>query len=212
MQETRRQILEILKTRYEATVDEVVDDLRARRSDNITAVTVRHHLKVLQEEGLVNAGRMRHRDTPGRPQHVYGLTERGAAYFPGNYQRLAGHLLQQIEKTMPAESVNVIIEGVATGMAADAGIPQGSLEKRLEAVVQYLNQTGYKASVESVENGFMLHTHNCPYHHLARETDALCGLDMRLISSMIGIVPRRISHMVAGDSSCSYFIPTKPVL
>lgn len=207
MQDTRRHILEILKSRAEATVDEVVEDLRLRRNDNITPVTVRHHLKILQDEGMVDAGKMRQRTAPGRPQHVYCLTERGVAYFPGNYQRLVETLLRQIEGNLPPAGVNVILEGVAASMAESACIPQASLEERLNATVDYLNRSGYEAHYERAENGYVLATLNCPYHHMARESDSLCQMDMRLISNLLGVVPRLISRIAQGDEACSYFIP-----
>lgn len=207
MQDTRRQILEILKTRHEATVDEVVDDLRRRRSDHITPVTVRHHLKILQEEGLVGSNRIRPRTSAGRPQHVYALSEQGTAFFPNNYQRLAENLLRQLEKTLPPDGVNVILEGVALGMAKAACIPEGTLEKRLSAVVDYLNRAGYEARYEEADRGFILHTCNCPYHQLSHEHTHLCSMDMRLIAAMLGVVPRMLLHIIDGDESCSYFIP-----
>lgn len=65
MQETRRHILESLKQRGQATVDELVIDLRQRRGDQITAVTVRHHLTRLEEDGLITQAAPRPRTTPG---------------------------------------------------------------------------------------------------------------------------------------------------
>jgi predicted ArsR family transcriptional regulator len=207
MQETRRKILEILKTRYEATVDEVVDALRELRRDEITAVTVRHHLKVLQEEGLIDSGRMRHRPTPGRPQYVYRLTDRGASFFPNNYQRLAANLLEQVEKHYTLNGVNVILEGVASQMAANAAIPDSAMDKRLDAVVAYLSHHGYEARWENADQGYILYMTNCPYSQLSHETDALCRMDMRLISSMLGVVPRLLSRIATGEDTCSYFVP-----
>ena len=84
MQETRRQILDILKAAGEATVDEIVEALHERRGKDITAVTVRHHLIRLQEDQLIAAPQLRHRNTPGRPQHIYALTEKATAQFPNN--------------------------------------------------------------------------------------------------------------------------------
>src|SRR3990167_3599948 len=105
MQETRRYILEILKEYEQATVDDIVDELRKRRGD-ITAVTVRHHLSRLQDEGFVTSPQLRHRSTPGRPQHIYALTDKAAAQFPNNYQRLAVGLVTQLESRLPVDQVN----------------------------------------------------------------------------------------------------------
>lgn len=209
MQETRRQILEILKDRSQATVDDIVTDLEALRG-SITSVTVRHHLAKLQDDGLVDASQTRHRTTPGRPQHIYKLTDLGLSHFPNNYQDLASSLLQQIETQLPQNQVNVIIEGMASNMADRANIPQGSMRERLDAVVTYLNKHGYEASWDVYGGeGYVLYTHNCPYHHLAHETDLLCNMDMRLIANMLGVVPRLMGRVTEGNEHCSYLIPDK---
>ena len=209
MQQTRRSILEILRKRGQATVDDIVHDLRQQRSDAITSVTVRHHLNILQEDGLIATQELRRRSTPGRPQHVYALTNKAHTYFPNNYQRLAQGLLHQIQEHVPPEGVNVILEGVAQQMAQDACIPDVPLQERLKLVVEYLTNHGYEATWECTESGYMLHTVNCPYHSAANNGVALCDMDMRLIAGLLGVVPRRVSRMSEGDESCSYHIPDK---
>lgn len=206
MQETRWHILEILKARGQATVDDIVGDLQNRRVV-ITPVTVRHHLKTLLNESLITTLEIRHRTTPGRPQHVYALTERAAELFPNNYQTLASKLLHQMRVQLPPEGVNVILEGVAMEMAREAGIPDLPLRQKLDLAIQYLNEHGYNARYEPADDGFILHTTNCPYHQVARETTLLCEMDMRLVASLLGIVPRLLSRASNGDPSCAYHIP-----
>lgn len=210
MQQTRRYILDILKTRGEATVDEIVEELQQRRGKDITAVTVRHHITCLQRDNLIASPQLRHRDTPGRPQHVYTLTEAAAAQFPNNYQELASGLLQAIQEHLPPEGVNVILEGVARQMANAANIPDLPLAQRLDMAVEFLCTRGYQAYWESDAAGFILHTDNCPYHQVAQDNHALCEMDMRLIATLLGAVPRRLTHVAAGDSSCAYRIPSQP--
>lgn len=207
MQETRRQILEILRERGQATVDDIVAELHKRRGA-ITPVTVRHHLVRLQEEDLITTPELRRRTTPGRPQHMYALTEKASAAFPNNYQNLASKLIEQMKQTMPATEINVILEGVATGFAAEADIPDVPWPERLDIVADYLTQTGYKATWEQREDGYFLHTTNCPYHYLNTHQDyAMCEMDMRLIARLLGVIPRRVAHMADGDQTCSYFVP-----
>ena len=209
MQETRQHILEILRDVGQSTVDNIVDELRKRRGDNITAVTVRHHLNILQKEKLITPPELLHRSTPGRPQHVYELTDQAHEYFPSNYQQLALGLLDRLKSHLPPEGVNVILEGVAEDMANDAQISDCPLSEKVTRVVEYLNNHGYNASSEPLEGGFILRTHNCPYHEIAKKNESLCQMDMRFISSLLGIVPRLISRISDGDSSCAYFIPTQ---
>ncbi len=206
MQETRRTILEILRRRRQATVDEIVEDLQQRRG-SITAVTVRHHLKLLQEDELIATAELKRRSSPGRPQYVYTLTEKALEHFPNNYQQLAGGLLEQLRKRLPPAGVNVILEGVADQMAGDACIPVGNLTERLDAAVAYLTERGYEAHWEQSVGGYVLYTSNCPYHHITESNPMLCEMDLRLVSSLLSVVPRRITHMTEGDNSCSYLIP-----
>ncbi|MEQ8677957.1 MAG: winged-helix domain-containing protein [Aggregatilineales bacterium] len=207
MQETRQHILEILRETTQATVDEIVDELRQRRGDNITAVTVRHHLNILQKSDLITLPKLLHRSSPGRPQHVYELTENAQEHFPNNYQRLAQGLLEQLSAHLPHEGVNVILEGVADDMAQEANITDCPFDERLDKVVNYLNQHGYNATWEKSDQGYILSTHNCPYHEIAQANNRLCEMDMRLISSMLGFVPRLLSRVSDGDMTCAYLIP-----
>lgn len=206
MQQTRRYILEILREHGQATVDDIVDALRQRRG-NITAVTVRHHLSRLQEAHLITAPELRHRETPGRPQHVYALTEQGKNVFPTNYQTLATELLKQMRQHLPPEGVNVILQGVADSIAEDADIPDVPISQRLDMAVDYLNQHGYDAHWDTRPDGYVLYTANCPYPHIAAVDESCCNMDMRLVSSLIGIVPRLLSRLSAGDANCAYIIP-----
>ena len=206
MQETRRTILDILRRRGQATVDDIVTELQKRRG-SITAVTVRHHLKLLQEGDLISSPELRRRTSPGRPQYVYALTEKARDAFPSNYHQLAAGLLEQLQKALPPEGVNVILEGVADQMAQDANIPIGDLAERLDVVVDYLSERGYEAYWQENDEGYVLHTSNCPYHHISEGSASLCDLDLRLVASLLGVVPRRLSHVALGDETCSYLIP-----
>lgn len=206
MQETRQCILAILKERGEATVDDIVCDLSQTRG-SITAVTVRHHLAKLQKDGYVDSPQTRHRSAPGRPRHVFTLTQQGAARLPNNYQQLATILFQQLQDHVPASQINVIFEGISSEIANNASIPEGRLEDRLRAAVAYMNEHGYEATWEPHPDGYILHTQNCPYHQIAQADQALCKMDMQIVAKMLGVVPRLLSRISEGDESCAYLIP-----
>ncbi len=208
MQETRQHILEILRERGEATVDDIVADLQRRRG-NITPVTVRHHLTQLQKDNLITTPQLRHRSAPGRPQHIYALSEQAHQYFPNNYQPLLDNLLQHLKEQLPPREVNVILEGVADRMAAEAEIPDTPFPEKLDHVVTYLNEHGYNARWETHADGYLLQTTNCPYHQFSNDNIVLCDMDMRLVASLLGVVPRLLERMSAGDASCTYLIPDR---
>ncbi len=206
MQQTRRHILEILKDRKEATIDEIVEAL-SKRIGKITAVTVRHHLEILRGDGLVAAPTVRRRSAPGRPQYVYSLTPQAADYFPNNYQGLASGLLSQIKDQLPPAQVNKILDGLASSMAGDAMIPDAPLDVRLDHVVTYLNGNGYAASWHQTESGeHILSVSNCPYEQVSCSNPELCKMDEHLIRNLIGSPAQRIQWQMDDQESCAFLI------
>jgi predicted ArsR family transcriptional regulator len=203
MQKTRQKILEYLKQHSEATVEEL-----SRALDELTAVTVRHHLDVLRSQGMVGAPEVRHRTSPGRPRYVYTLTDKAQALFPRNINTLTTHMISEMKQALDAQQVNVIFEGVAARMASEmeAGPADEAFEDRLDRVVTHLSEHGYDAHWEASQEGYMLYTSNCPYSGVVDEHTDLCGMDLRYISELLGTVPRRVDHILQGEEWCSYLV------
>jgi predicted ArsR family transcriptional regulator len=208
LQETRRYIIEVLHQKGDCTVEEIVEALSNKLGRKITTVTVRHHLERLRAEGLIKPPEIRRRDTPGRPQYRYSLAPQAYEYFPNNYAGFASGLLDQVKQQLPPKQVNVIIQGMADEMAAAAAIPQDApLRIRLAYVVDHLNSQGYTATWKEAEGGYILSTTNCPYERMVDSHPEMCGFDLRLVSTMLGVVPRFIGNLREGDPACQYFIP-----
>ena len=205
MQQTRRHILDILKERKEATIDEIVTAL-SERIGKITAVTVRHHLEILRGDALVAAPTVRRRSAPGRPQYVYTLTERAADQFPNNYQGLASGLLEQIKTQLPPVQVTQILEGVAEHMAGDALVPDGPIEVRLDHAVAYLKEHGYTANWVRSNGNHVLAITNCPYEQVTCSNPELCKMDKRLVDTLVGIPTQRVTWQQDDDEVCSYLV------
>ncbi len=202
MQATRQRILEILKEHDTATVEELAKELE------LTPVTIRHHLDILRSEGLVQAPQVKRRDTPGRPQHVYGLTEAADSYFPKNYAGFTDMMLHEMRDQVEPDKMRLILNGVANRMAIKApiGPANETMPQRMERVVKFLNAQGYDSSWESAENGYLLHAHNCPYHDVARENVEPCVMDSSLIAQLTGVTPQRVQWSFSGANFCTYLI------
>jgi predicted ArsR family transcriptional regulator len=205
MQQTRRHILEILKERKEATIDEIVTAL-SERIGKITAVTVRHHLEILRGDALVAAPTVRRRSAPGRPQYVYTLTERAADQFPNNYQGLASGLLEQIKSQLPPAQVTEILEGVAANMADDAFVPDGPVEVRLDHAVAYLRNHGYTANWARDNGNHILAITNCPYEQVTCSNPELCKMDKKLVDTLVGVPTQRVTWQQNDEEACSYLV------
>jgi predicted ArsR family transcriptional regulator len=202
VQSKRRDILDILKRRGTATVEEL------RRELDITSVTVRHHLDVLRSEGLVAEPVARHRNRSGRPQHTYALTPKAEALFPHNYNGLAGALLEAIKSRCDSKEVDVIFESAAARLAGEAprAAPGDSVEAGLDKSIEFLNQMGYVAHWERRADGYMITTCNCPFEGLVGANPELCQMDLQFMSTLAGGPVERVCHRVEGDSTCAYLL------
>jgi predicted ArsR family transcriptional regulator len=109
--------------------------------------------------------------------------------------------------------VNVIFEGVAQRLAAAAPVPSchEPLPDRLERAVDFLNSQGYVAKWERAEDGYLLHTCNCPYEALAGGNPELCSMDLSLVTNLLGLAPQRVSRVVDGAATCAYLIETNKI-
>ena len=137
MQDTRQQILEIMKRHGEVTVQELSNEL------GLTSVTVRHPLEILRSEGYISDPDIRSSNKPGRPRYVYHLTSTAADLFPNHYSGLASALLGSIEECMLPEERDEVLERAARRIADRAGALPDKPEERVESVVTFLNQQGY---------------------------------------------------------------------
>lgn len=202
MQQTRKLILQYIKERGSATVDELAGVL------NLTSVTVRHHLDILRSDALVAEPETRHRSSPGRPQYAYTLTEKASEYFPKNYCDLAAQVLAEVRATVGPQATGAFYEHVAGRMAAPSApcAPDEPLPARLDRAVTYLNSQGYVASWESVDGGFQLSTRNCPYEALAGDNPELCGMDLALVERLVGQDVHCLCRVSEGAATCSYLV------
>ena len=210
MQDTRGRILDILKGRQQATVDELSREL------GLTPVTVRHHLDILRGEGYVAAPIVYRRKTPGRPQYAYTLTEKASAFFPKRYGQLVGLILDELRTCLSPVEVEQMMKHIGERVASQATLPaeadghirsEGDFEARLAAAVEFLDQLGYMAEWERHDNGdYLLHVANCPYEQVASRHDEVCKMDLRVLTCLLGTSPQRVTWAAQGDSQCTYVV------
>lgn len=197
MQETRQRILEILKMRGQATVNELTREL------GLTAVTIRHHLEVLHRDGLIGSPQILRKPGPGRPQHIYRLAGEAENLFPKKYDRLTDALLEELEERMPLEELSKIIDGVAERMARQVSA-EGDFAARVGALLEFLNGLGYLATAEKEDGGYRIVVANCPYERVARHHALPCLVDTRLIARVTGVEPEKVEQIATGSERCIY--------
>lgn len=197
MQETRQRILEILKIRGQATVNELTREL------GLTAVTIRHHLDVLHREELIGPPQILRKPGPGRPQHIYRLAGEAENLFPKKYDRLTDAILEELEERFSQEELCAIVDRVAERMARQVPA-EGDFATRVGALLEFLNGLGYLATSEKEDGSYRIVVANCPYERVARRHALPCMVDVQLISRVTAVEPERVEQIATGSERCVY--------
>ncbi len=193
MQDTRQQILEIIKRHGEVTVQDLSNEL------GLTSVTVRHHLEILRSEGYISDPEVRRSYRPGRPRYVYRLTSTAADLFPNNYSGLASALLGSIEECIAPDERDTILERAAERIAERAGDLPGDPVERIDSIVTFLNQQGYVSrweKNEEKEGSYFIYVSSCPYYHVSQSHGETCKIDQHMIQLLAG-AEAEIEHQKA---------------
>jgi len=161
------------------------------RALKMTPANVRHHLRVLIEEGAVEVAEQGLPRGRGRPILLYSLTHQSQSH---NLDGLAHALLKTHLADRSVEERSLALRQIASLLAAgearlpatqQAGQP-GNLAYRLYQAVQHLNELGYQARWEAHSQAPRLLLGHCPYAAILSEHPELCQVDAYLLESLIG--------------------------
>ena len=206
MHPTRQRIIELLKEREEATVDELATEVE------MTPMAVRYHLNVLQADNLITAPLVRHQNGPGRPQQIYRLTAAADELFPEDYYSLTNYLLDELNVQLNKSDLADLFSKIACRLASEAPAPQKdqSFEERLRDAIAFLSQKGFVVDWEVEGDVYKIHTHSCPYRQVVKAHQEICSLDRHVLSAMLNVTPSRVSCFALGDDHCTYQI-SRPI-
>ena len=202
MQSTRQEILDILKEERQATVEDLAGRLE------LTPMTIRHHLNILQAQNLVVASKVHRSKKVGRPRLVYTLTDAADELFPQSYGDLARHLMSEVKQTVGQDEAEAILRRVAERVAREAPPPMEGqeFEERLSQAMDFMHEQGFLSRWEKVGDGYIITNINCPYRHVTREHDEVCIMDTEILTKLLGVAPQRLSSMRAGEPTCSFLL------
>jgi predicted ArsR family transcriptional regulator len=206
MQATRQRIIEFLKEKAQATVDELAGAV------NLTPMAVRHHLNVLQAENLITAPLVRRQCGPGRPSQVYQLTEAADELFPADYYSLTDYLLNELNTRLGGNGLEELFKSIAVRLANEAPPPREnqSFEERLNELITFLGKKGFVVDWEAEGDAYMIHAYSCPYRQVAKEHGQVCLLDKQVISTMLNTTPTRVACLATADDHCTYRV-SRPI-
>ncbi len=200
MKSTREQILQTLLRHPRCTVPEIAQAV------GINPISVRHHLKGMQAEGLIAAQEERH--GVGRPRLVYYLTESGLEKFPTRYLRLTMRLLAQMKESMPEPVVRNLFHQIAEDLAGEytEQLQGMSMEERLDFVKTLLAQEGFTVEWERQGEQYQIHEISCPYYQVGVNHPEVCTVDQALISKMLALPAEKVQCILNGNAYCTYVV------
>lgn len=203
MQRSRWQILEILKRKNKATLDELAKEL------GLVPVTVRAHLSVLQREDLVAAEEVRGK--VGRPFYVYYLSEEAERLFPKRYHSLASLILESLEASDGKAKLEHLFQRISDSLVETYKDRANgkSLEARVIEAVRILNQDGAMAEWEKTEEGFSVWEHNCPFFLVAQRHPGVCSIDQLFLTKFLKAEVEAIHRIIDGHPRCAYRVTAK---
>jgi len=186
----RHRVLAYLNKTRTASVREI------SRALKMPAANVRHHLRVLVSDGRLEVASVRERDGRGRPEKVYSLPR---AALGDNLSVLAEALFAEASAT-------VRMEELARHLAGDSNFAGQALARRLNLIVERLNQMNYHARWEAGAAGPRIILGHCPYAAIIEKHPELCRMDKALLHEMMGQSADQIFKIGNDGSSVCVFV------
>ncbi len=205
MPSTRRAILMTLKRSGVQRAQDLAEAL------GITVAAVRQQLGRLEEDGLV-----RHRREPdgrGRPSHVYELAALGETLFPKRYGDLTTELLGYLGGPDSTQVTDLFDQRRQRRLVgAQARLEQMSLDQKVGELTRILDEDGYLADVQHLEDGSWLITeHNCAILSVATGFRQACSSEIAFIRAALpGAQVERVAHLMDGAHVCAYTVRPTP--
>ncbi len=210
---TKQDILQFLLKHGQATAHTLAEAL------DISPQAVRRHLKDLEADDLI----LHHtvQEGPGRPNHLYELSQMGRAQFPANYDRFALSLLDTLAETVGEEGMGSILRKQWQRKALEyrQQLGKGSLRDRVERLANLRRAEGYMAEwypVEASQVGtgpitqFMLTEHHCAISSVAESFPSVCGHELEMFAAALpDCVVERTHWINDGEHRCGYLIQAK---
>ena len=177
-------------------------DLAARIDISLNAV--RHHLKELEAEALVEYERQ-HKGV-GAPAFAYRLTAAGEELFPRRYEATLSDLLDHVVEREGRAGAVAALEAryAALTRRLQEELAGASPTERMAALARVLTDDGYMAEADASVGGGTLIEHNCAVQAVAERFPEICAAEARFLSAVLGAEVQRQEHILSGCNACEY--------
>lgn len=198
---TREAALTLMLRQGEATAAQLAEAL------SVSVQVMRRHLRALEEEGLVEASPAP--EGPGRPSNRWKLTAAGRRHFPNGSEQFALGLLGSMAASLPNGMVDQLLQRQATEQASDyrRQIGDGSLQERLERLVDLRRREGYVAEFCSNPDGpgWIISEFHCSVMSIAERFPCVCDQELQMIRRTFpDCHVERVHWLLDGAQACGF--------
>jgi predicted ArsR family transcriptional regulator len=170
MPTARQKVLAYLNKNRTASAREI------SRALQMSAATVRHHLRVMASDGRLEMSFVRGREGRGRPEKVFSLPR----------SALGDNLSALGDAVLAEAGTSVRMEALAKRLAGESHFADQPIARRLNLTIQQLNGMNYHARWEAGPQGPRLIFGHCPYAKIIEKHPELCQMDEALIQQLMG--------------------------
>jgi predicted ArsR family transcriptional regulator len=184
----RHRVLAYLRKSRTASAREIARGLK------LSAATVRYHLRVLVSDGRLEMTSGRVREGRGRPEKVYSIPR---ASLGDNLPMLSEALWTEAGKSVSAGAL-------AKRLAGETDFKGQPVTKRLNLVIEKLNQMRYHARWEAGAGGPRIIFGHCPYAAILAKRPELCRMDAALLEEFMGGSAEPLTTIREGSLICVF--------
>ena len=175
----------------------------------LSEVAVRHHLQILERDGLVSAQTVRGTGR-GRPSSRYELTDKARRLFPDNSAELANELLDYLSETHGRSELQRFLRWRAErhgGRYAQALEGARTTGERVDRLAEVLTQDGFASSATSVTmpdgaTVLELRQDHCAIKAVAEQHPELCAYEASTFKNLLGGKLSRRQTIAGGADAC----------
>ena len=183
--------------------------LTARELADLLGVSlnaIRHHLKELEAEGLVEY--QRENRGVGAPVFLYRLSGAGEGLFPRRYEEALNGLLDRLVEREGRDVAVGLLQSYFGSLALrlEGELKNTSAPQRLQAVVDALSQEGYMAEGSVTDSDATLTEHNCAISSVAQRFPEICAAEARFLADVLKAEVARREHILSGCTACEYHV------
>ncbi len=191
MKTKRQRLLDYVRTH------QLVSAVEVGLAMHMTASNARHHLAILEEQGLVEVFGQRAPEGKGRPTNLYILSEKVRGQ---NLDKLAHALLKDLLGGLTEQELGGVLQRIADRMSEGAPSEAARkinrpLTRRLNDAIRFLNDQNYMARWEAHARAPRMIFGNCPYAAILADHPELCQLDVHLLESILASPVEQIARL-----------------